>query len=278
VIFLLLLFDLFRYDKYMYNYFLHSNIDYIFLGVIAGCNCAPFIGFSYLLDRRRDAHVALRPLLASRSMGKDGIRVRVVGSVADPIYVALRGFLRQLGHLAPDVDPQAQMQQRGGPRREPRCVTVYVIESFARRDEMFGSGRTSLDNRFSLFLWSGSGEKAGAMPFTDDAIGQRLMRYLVLVADWEKHGLAESLFSAIGVRVVDILHDKPTRAEMASANASARPTTGGSGIGAGLGVPTAGSFNSAIGTFVPPAKVYAVQEEEVAAATAAAATMAPPQY
>ena len=67
------------YSKYQDSAFLHSTIDYIFLGVIAGCTCAPFLGFNYLLDRRRDAHMSLRPLLASRSMGKDGIKVRVIG-------------------------------------------------------------------------------------------------------------------------------------------------------------------------------------------------------
>jgi len=270
-----------RYDKAKNHAFLRSNIDYIFLGVIAGLCCAPFIGFQYLLDRRRDAHVALRPLLASRSMGKDGIRVRVVGSVADPIYCALRSFLRQLGHLAPDLvdpagDPQRALDASLSPphRREPRCVTVHIIDSFARRDAMFGSGRASLDNRFSLFVWSGSAEKPGAMPFTDDDVGQRLMRYLVLVADWEKYGLAESLFSAIGTRCVDILHDKPSRAEFASSSSSAvgsaRHTLGGgSGIGAGLGVPA--SFGAAIGTFVPRANVHAVQEEEAPMPVAAQA-------
>lgn len=35
------------------------------------------------------------------------------------------------------------------------------------------------------------------------------MRYLLLVSNWEKQNLAESLFAAIGVRVVDILHSQP---------------------------------------------------------------------
>lgn len=164
--------------------------------MIAGCNCAPFIGFNYLLDRRRDAHVALRPLLASRSMGKDGIKVRVLGSPNDPIYTALRAFLNTIGHLADDVSSAGSA----------RCVTVHVMESIAARDALFGPQAVSaIDNRFGLFIWSGSAEKPGTMPFTDDPIGQKLMRYLVLVCDWEKHGLAESLFSAIGVRVVDML-------------------------------------------------------------------------
>lgn len=185
------------------------------------------VGFSYLLDRRRDCHVSLRPLLASRSMGKDGIKVRVIGHPDDPIYVALRAFLTKLGHLAPDLPADAAAMEAGSstplspggshslPRREPRCVTVFIMENLARRDEMFGSSsraKSAFDNRFSLFIWSGSQEaKKNMNPFTDDEIGQRLMRYLVLVVDWEKHGLCESLFSAIGVRVVDILHEKPSK-------------------------------------------------------------------
>jgi hypothetical protein len=39
------------------------------------------------------------------------------------------------------------------------------------------------------------------------ASADRLMRYLCLVCDWEQHNLAESLFSAISVRVVDALHN-----------------------------------------------------------------------
>jgi len=260
-------------DKYLHSDGLHSAVDYVFLGFIAGCNCAPFIGFSYLLDRRRDAHVVLRPLLASRSMGKDGIKVRVVGHPSDPIYVALKSFLMAIGHLAADLPPrgsailthkaentgqlsplsamspsssrqQSVVAGAGGAaggrqtRREPRCVTVHIIESLARRDELFGpkskragssaadgGGVSSGDNRFSLYLWSGSQEKAGVIPFTDDETGQRMMRYLVLVADWEKHSLAESLFSAIGVRVVDILHDKPSQAAGAAQLHTSNPST-----------------------------------------------------
>jgi hypothetical protein len=213
-----------------------SQIDYVFLCVIAGCNCAPFIGFGYLLDRRRDAHVALRPLLASRSMGKDGIKVRVMGSSTDPIYNALRDFLHTIDHLAPDDDGLTSARasvENGGTHAaataasssrgssSSRCVTVHVMESLAARDALFGpsAAAASIDNRFSLFIWSGSAEAPNTLPFTDDAVGQRLMRYLVLVSDWEKHSLCESLFSAIGVRVVDILHEKPTRAEFVASGA-----------------------------------------------------------
>jgi len=245
------------YDKWTHSAFLHTTIDYFFLCVIAGCNCAPFIGFNYLLDRRRDAHVALRPLLASRSMGKDGIKVRVCGSPDDPICATLRTFLATIGHLAPDVDDAAAGRtgsveaadgRRGSQPGRSRCVTVHVMESLRARDLLFGPGAAQLDNRFSLFIWSGSAEAPGTLPFTDDATGQKLMRYLTLVADWEKHGLAESLFSAIGVRVVDILHEKPSRQDFLKSGAmgsSARSAKA-------LGMPAA--------HFEP--KVQAVAEEE----------------
>jgi len=226
------------YFVFLPSFSLLSQIDYVFLCVIAGCNCAPFIGFGYLLDRRRDAHVALRPLLASRSMGKDGIKVRVMGSNTDPIYNALRAFLHTIDHLAPDDDGgltsvRASVENGGATHAaataassssrgsSSRCVTVHVMESLAARDALFGpsAAAASIDNRFSLFIWSGSAEAPNTLPFTDDAVGQRLMRYLVLVSDWEKHSLCESLFSAIGVRVVDILHEKPTRAEFVASGA-----------------------------------------------------------
>lgn len=191
------------YDKYNNYSLLHSTIDYVFLGVIALSTCAPFIGYNYLIDTRRDCHVALRPLLASRSMGSGGVKVRIFGADNDPIYSALRNFLAACGHLA-DERRQSQLNNTS-----IRTVNVFIMDSLKTRDELFGRERKStFDNRFSLFIWSGCNEKERIIPFTDDEIGQRLMRYLVLVVDWEKHGLAESLFSAIGVRVVDILHDK----------------------------------------------------------------------
>jgi hypothetical protein len=56
-----------------------------------------------------------------------------------------------------------------------------------------------------------------------DEIGERLMRFLVLVAAWDKNLLAENLFSAIGVRVVDMLHsadilDDPAEGDTARGN------------------------------------------------------------
>eukprot|EP00455_Lapot_gusevi_P047098 TRINITY_DN630_c0_g1_i8.p1 TRINITY_DN630_c0_g1~~TRINITY_DN630_c0_g1_i8.p1 ORF type:complete len:111 (-),score=53.71 TRINITY_DN630_c0_g1_i8:406-708(-) len=80
------------------------------------------------------------------------------------------------------------------------CITVYVMSSIAHRDQLFGSEQFNFDMKRSVFVWTGNGD-----PFKGEA-GQRMMRFLVLVADWEKENLAESLFSAIGVRVVDCLH------------------------------------------------------------------------
>jgi hypothetical protein len=257
-------------DKYLHSALLHSTIDYIFLGVIASCNCAPFIGLSYLLDRRRDCHVALRPLLASRSMGSSGIKVRIIGHTDDPIYRALRQFLTTLGHLAPDLitDAQGETHTAHG-RREPRCVTVYIMENMARRDAMFGPGsssRKTFDNRFSLFIWSGFQEPTGVVPFTEDEIGQRLMRYLVLVCDWEKHSLCESLFSAIGVRVVDILHEKPSHSQGTSNLLDTGRNTPAMSSAGMLGGSKAGSYFGQSGSsFLPPDTVL---EEESADATA----------
>ena len=84
-------------------------------------------------------------------------------------------------------------------------VVVEVMNSLAHRDRLFGSDVFPFDeHRPPLFVWSGA--TSDGAPFTRDASGSRLMQFLVLVADWEKDNLAESLFSAIGVRVVDVLH------------------------------------------------------------------------
>eukprot|EP00455_Lapot_gusevi_P027949 TRINITY_DN296_c0_g2_i3.p1 TRINITY_DN296_c0_g2~~TRINITY_DN296_c0_g2_i3.p1 ORF type:complete len:164 (-),score=31.89 TRINITY_DN296_c0_g2_i3:157-648(-) len=84
---------------------------------------------------------------------------------------------------------------------ESLCVTVYVMTELHDRDVLFPSDQLPFDPRRSVFVWAGKGD-----PFTQDDIGRRMMRFLCLVAEWEKDSLAESLFSAIGVRVVDCLH------------------------------------------------------------------------
>jgi hypothetical protein len=45
-----------------------------------------------------------------------------------------------------------------------------------------------------------------SLPFLLRTVGERLMRFLVLVAAWERQNLSEAIFCAIGVRVVDLMH------------------------------------------------------------------------
>lgn len=80
-------------------------------------------------------------------------------------------------------------------------VKVFVMRTIAQRDALFGSEHFPFDPRSSLFVWS----HPSSDPFSKDEIGERLMRFLVLVAAWDRKLLAENLFSAIGVRVVDML-------------------------------------------------------------------------
>jgi len=42
------------------------------------------------------------------------------------------------------------------------------------------------------------------------ATAQTMMKYLVLVAAWDGPNLADSLFSAIGTRVVELVHEPST--------------------------------------------------------------------
>jgi hypothetical protein len=203
-------------------------------------------------------------------MGNYGIKVRVTGVEEDPVYVAVKEFLKKLGHLASD-DDRGDHHFSGAPavvngvivpkQRSSRCVTVHIMESLARRDGLFGPG-TRTDNRFSLFIWSGFREKPGTLPFTEDDIGQRMMRYLVLVTDWEKHGLGESLFSAIGVRVVDILHEKPSKAEFVQGGAIGSSFRTLPGMGPKSHQSHASTSSGSYGSFSPPAGVGRVVEED----------------
>ena len=84
------------------------------------------------------------------------------------------------------------------------------MANLEERDAIFGVSRDAngeydmtqvFDRKQTMFVWTGDGN-----PFTKDEVGQRMMRYFVLVQQWEGDNLAESLFSAIGMRVVDVLH------------------------------------------------------------------------
>lgn len=67
----------------------HTTLDYVWLGALAVCNTIPFIAWPNLFETRRTLHVALKPLLASKSLG-GGVKVRVVGNEKDPIVQNLR--------------------------------------------------------------------------------------------------------------------------------------------------------------------------------------------
>ncbi len=166
----------------------HTWIDYVWLAAIALCNFSPFVAFWNLIDTRHSSHIALRPLLASRSI-RGGIKVKVIGKDEDPVVQNLRSFLMLIGHLKTEPDQE-------------RTITVYVISDLDMRNELFGPDEPPFDRHFSVFIWSGKKDPFG----TKDKYAQNMMRFLVLVCDWEQNGLAENLFSAIGVRVVDLLH------------------------------------------------------------------------
>jgi hypothetical protein len=66
-------------------------------------------------------------------------------------------------------------------QNEEQIITIYVIDSLATRDALFTREPFVFD-RFSLFVWNGESDC-----FTPDEIGKKLMRFLVLVAKWDKH-------------------------------------------------------------------------------------------
>jgi hypothetical protein len=89
-------------------------------------------------------------------------------------------------------------------------IDVHVMTTKAHRDALFSSDDLDGISAHSVFVWAGSGSPfsadGGSGP--PDEVGTRMMRFLCLVAEWEQENLAEALFSAIGVRVVDVLHRK----------------------------------------------------------------------
>jgi len=195
-----------------YNDAIHrSTYDYFWLGGVALCNFAPLWAPRLLLDTRTNIHGSLKPLIASRVL-RYGVKVVVDGVEDDEIVMALKIFLKLTGHLHEshlNEEEKAKLNarpkfNRGGTLTKAPIqpfetyVTVHVMKSLEHRDRLFAQDP---DGEFVVYVWSGEGD-----PFTKDEIGQRLMRYLVLVASWEKENLAEDLFSAIGVRVAAILH------------------------------------------------------------------------
>lgn len=148
---------------------------------------------------------SLRPLLASRAL-EPGVRVQIKGDVKDETAASLRNFLSLIGHLDETSD-QVSVSAGHADDVEQLSVIVEVMSTLQDRDRLFGSDDFKFDQRRTLFVWTGS-TKDG-MPFgRNDPNGTRMMRFLVLIKDWEGDNLAESLFSAIGMRVVDVLHTK----------------------------------------------------------------------
>lgn len=93
--------------------------------------------------------------------------------------------------------------------RIPR-LQIHVMNSLEHRDALFASKIPRFDPKKTIFVWDGvrvaSDGKSFDDPFTEDDTGRRIMRYLCLIASWEGQNLADSLFSALGIRVVDALH------------------------------------------------------------------------
>ena len=219
----------------------HNTIDYIWLGIMAVCNLAPFTAWPSLFETRTDVHPVMRPLLASKSMN-GGVKITIVGHDSDPIVANLNKFLTIIDHNAKKhattatghglSGGQAEAAERDrlkslrklndsmaaddAPKQKEvslaagfsQSITIYVMNDFTQRDALFGKDDFPFDPRTSLFVWSASGD-----PFTKDEIGERLMRFLVLVAAWDRNLLAENLFSAVGVRVVDMLHSADLEGE-----------------------------------------------------------------
>ena len=87
-----------------------------------------------------------------------------------------------------------------------KVLTVQVMSTMEHRDVLFGSDEFPFDMRRTVFVWSGKGDPFFTPEGGDAQIAKRVMRFLCLVADWERENLADSIFSALGVRVVDALH------------------------------------------------------------------------
>jgi hypothetical protein len=202
----------------------YTPFEWTWLGMMALLNFAPFVAFSALFETRFDCAPSLKPLLASKAVG-EGVRIKVIGSENyvgsgqtsdETVANTLRAFLDLVGHNA-DQPQGYQIEVRSVSQVAPtpisemtqqKAIRVHVMSCKAHRDAVFSSEQMAFDPRTELFVWVGQGS-----PFTadggrgaPDAAGVRMMRFLCLVAEWEGENLAESLFSAVGVRVVDVLH------------------------------------------------------------------------
>jgi len=173
---------------------------FLLLGAIGITSLAPFFEISKLINARFFLNPILKPLLASRSLN-GGVRVVVRGKFTDPICATLRNFIKSIGH---EPDPKMGVDpDEVDVRLIKNHINVIVIDSIKSRDEWFsgdaGAVQKVMEN--SIVIYSGDDN-----PFTNDPLGQKLMKYLVLVKKWEGQGLASSIFSGLSVRVVRLLH------------------------------------------------------------------------
>jgi hypothetical protein len=60
---------------------------------------------------------------------------------------------------------------------ETHVVQVHVMSTMQHRNALFGSDELPFDEDSTVFVWSGRGD-----PFTKDEIGERMIRFLILVA------------------------------------------------------------------------------------------------
>jgi hypothetical protein len=111
-------------------------------------------------------------------------------------------------------------------------IRVHIMSTFAHRDALFGSDeamkKLDAQRKRTVFVWTGTGEKplkdkdgnlVPADPFNRykgtqlpvdgqvDSVGQVMMNYLVIIAHWEKHNLAHTVFSSVSAKLVEVLHD-----------------------------------------------------------------------
>lgn len=167
------------------------------IGICMG-NTAPFLAWHALFDTRVWTHEALRPLLASKSI-KNGVKIEICGTESDSMVIALKTFLKNIGHL---YDPSTENYLP--------VIRVHILSTIEERNALFNEENfPSIDLSRTIFIWKDADnlpiEAPKLKPFSDDDIGHRMMSVLCLVDQWEI-ALSTSLFSAIGVRVNHALH------------------------------------------------------------------------
>ena len=224
------LFDLFF--KRFYDTESYSYLDYLWLCSVCCCNLAPFWGIYKLFDTRIFCDASLRPLLASKAI-EPGVMVEIIGDDSHPIVENLKKFIAILGHTYIPIDSFSasspfQFETSGGtqlinkfgldknagslPRKQSMIrsrelkVQIQVMSSYEHRDALFGPEQVPFDSKRTVFIWTEEADPFQKVKGVPDPIGQKMNRYLCLIASWEKANLAEAVFSAVGVRVVDVLH------------------------------------------------------------------------